>query len=278
MTHSTTEKRKIFHALHAEGCFVMPNPWDPGSAHALAQLGFKALASTSAGLCWSQAKPDGGLDLEQTLAHLRQLVACSELPINADFESGFALTLDELHANVQRAVATGVAGLSIEDSTGNPDDPLRPLDEAVERLQAARAAIDDSGSGILLTGRAENFFVGRPDLDDCLQRLQAYAAAGADCLYAPGIRTSEQIRAVLDAVAPKPVNVLIGWDSELSVADLARLGVRRISIGGALARTAWHGFLQAARQIAEQGSFAGLAAGTPAAELNALFADRKQQT
>lgn len=276
MTHSITEKRKIFHALHADGCFVMPNPWDPGSAHALAQLGFKALASTSAGLCWSQAKPDGGLDMEQTLAHLRQLVACSKLPINADFESGFALTPDELHANVQRAVATGVAGLSIEDSTGNPDAPLRPLDEAVERLQAARAAIDDSGSGVLLTGRAENFFVGRPDLDDCLQRLQAYAAAGADCLYAPGIRTSEQIRAVLDAVAPKPVNVLIGWDSELSVADLARLGVRRISIGGALARTAWHGFLQAARQIAEQGSFAGLAAGTPAAELNALFAERKQ--
>lgn len=276
MTHSIADKRKTFHALHAEGCFVMPNPWDPGSARALAQLGFKALASTSAGLCWSQARADGELDLEQTLAHLHQLVACSELPINADFESGFALTLDDLYTNVQRAVETGVAGLSIEDSTGNPDAPLRPLDEAVERLRAARAAIDDSGSGVLLTGRAENFFVGRPDLDDCLQRLQAYAAAGADCLYAPGIRTSEQIRAVLDAVAPKPVNVLIGWDSELSVADLARLGVRRISIGGALARTAWHGFLQAARQIAEQGSFAGLAAGTPAAELNALFAERKQ--
>lgn len=277
MSDPLTLKRDRFHQLHTTGCFVMPNPWDAGSAAMLAQMGFPALASTSAGYAWSQAKADGQLGLQATLTHLQELAACTELPLNADFESGFADDCETLYHNVQLAIATGVAGLSIEDSTGNPDDPLRPLDKAVERLAAARAAIDDSGSRVLLTGRAENFFVGRPDLDDCLERLQAYAAAGADCLYAPGIRTVEEIRAVVAAVAPKPVNVLIGWDSELSVEELAKLGVRRISVGGALARAAWHGFLQAARQIAEQGSFSGLAASTPAAELNAGFAKVSHQ-
>lgn len=268
------DKRTAFRALHANGCFVMPNPWDGGSARALAQMGFKALASTSAGLAWSQGHADGQLGLEDTLAHLRNLAASCELPVNADFESGFADTPEEVFRHVELAISTGVAGLSIEDSSGNPDAPLRPLDESVARLQAARAAIDASGANVVLTGRAENFFVGHPDLDDCLQRLRAYAEAGADCLYAPGIRTPEQIRAVLAAAAPLPVNVLIGWQSEFDVAELARLGVRRISVGGALARTAWQGFLQAARQIAIEGRFDHFATSTPAAELNRLFAPR----
>lgn len=266
---NTQEKRNAFHALHQSGCFVMPNPWDQGSARALEQMGFKALASTSAGLCWSRGHADGHLGLEQTLEHLQQLAAFTSLPVNADFESGFADNAEGVYRNVLRATETGVAGLSIEDSTGNPDAPLRPLEESLKRLQAAREAIDASGSKVLLTGRAEHFFVGMPDLDDCLHGLQAYAKAGADCLYAPGIRTREQITAVIGAVAPKPVNVLIGWDSDLSVAELESLGVRRISVGGA----AWNGFLQAARQIAEQGRFDALGQGTPAKELNERFAD-----
>lgn len=271
MPEAIHNKRAEFRMLHQTGCFVMPNPWDPGSAKALAQMGFKALASTSAGYAWSQGCADGQLGLEPALAHLRQLASVSELPLNADFESGFADMAEGVYTNVGLAIDTGVAGLSIEDSTGNPAVPLRSLSESLERLHAAREAIDASGSGVVLTGRAEHFFVGQPDLDDCLLRLQAYAKAGADCLYAPGIRTREQIIAVVTAVAPKPVNVLIGWDSALSVAELAQLGVRRISIGGALARTAWNGFLSAAREIAEQGRFSGLARGTPASELNKSF-------
>lgn len=271
MPTTSMQKRIEFRTLHQTGCFVMPNPWDPGSAKLLAQMGFKALASTSAGHAWSLGYADGQLGLESTLEHLRQLSNISELPVNADFESGFANTAEDVYKNVGLALQTGVAGLSIEDSTGHPEASLRSLEESLERLYAAREAIDASGSDIVLTGRAEHFFVGQPDLDDCLLRLQAYAKAGADCLYAPGIRTREQIVAVVAAVAPKPVNVLIGWDSDLCVAELAQLGVRRISVGGALARTAWHGFLQAARQIAEQGQFTGLAQGTPASELNGRF-------
>lgn len=262
------QKRAQFRALHQSGCFVMPNPWDAGSAKVLAQMGFKALASTSAGYAWSQGYADGQLGLTPTLEHLRQLARISELPINADFESGFADTADDVYKHVGLAIQTGVAGLSIEDSTGHPEKPLRSLEESLERLCAAREAIEAAGSDVVLTGRAEHFFVGQPDLDDCLLRLQAYAKAGADCLYAPGIRTREQISAVVAAVAPKPVNVLIGWDSDLSVTELEQLGVRRISVGGALARTAWYGFLQAAQQIAEQGRFGGLAHSTPASELN----------
>ncbi len=268
---TVADRRAAFRELHRRGCFVLPNPWDAGSARALQQLGFKALATTSAGHAWSRARADGQLARADALAHLRDMVAATDLPVNADFESGFAASLDELAQSVHLAIATGVAGLSIEDSSGDPRAPLRALDEAVQRMRVARATIDRNGGDTLLVGRAENFFVGVPDLDDAIRRLCAYADAGADCLYAPGIRTREQIGAVVAAVAPKPVNVLVGWDSELTVAQLAELGVRRISVGGALARSAWGGFLRAARSIAEHGRFDGFA-GTPSGdELNALF-------
>ncbi len=269
--HAVEQKRAAFRELHRSGCFVLPNPWDAGSARLLAQLGFKALASTSSGHAWSRARADGQLSRADTLAHLRKMAEATDLPLNADFESGFADTLEELAHSVRLAVETGVAGLSIEDSTGNPQAPLRELGEAVARLRAARRAIDDTGGDTLLIGRAENFFVGVPDLGDAIARLQAYAEAGADCLYAPGIRTREQIRAVVAAVSPKPVNVLIGWPSELSVQDLAALGVRRISVGGALARAAWGSFLQAARGIAEQGRFDGFNGIPSGTELNGWF-------
>ncbi len=270
-TPTIADRRATFRELHRSGCFVLPNPWDAGSARALQQLGFKALATTSSGHAWSQARADGQLSRDAILAHLRSMVEATELPINADFESGFGDTLDELAQSVRLAVDTGVAGLSIEDSTGDPQAPLRGLDEAVARLRVARATIDATGGDTLLVGRAENFFVGVPDLDDAIVRLRAYAEAGADCLYAPGIRTREQIAAVVAAVAPKPVNVLIGWDSELTVDELAALGVRRISVGGALARAAWGGFLHAARTIAQHGRFDGFNGSPTGTELNARF-------
>ncbi|WP_372592571.1 oxaloacetate decarboxylase, partial [Guyparkeria sp.] len=245
-----SQKRAAFRELHRSGCFVLPNPWDAGSAKILAGLGFKALATTSSGYAWSCGRADGQLSRAETLAHMRAMVDATGLPVNADFESGFAETADGVTESVGLAVETGVAGISIEDSTGDPNKPLRAIGESVERIRAARAAIDAKGGDTLLVGRAENFFVGRPDLDDTLLRLTAYADAGADCLYAPGIKTRDEIRAVVSAVAPEPVNVLIGWDSDLSVQDLADLGVRRISLGGALARAAWGGFMQAARSIA----------------------------
>ena len=268
---SIAQKRAAFRALHQSGCFVLPNPWDAGSASALASLGFKALATTSSGYAWSCARADGQLSRDETLAHMRYMVEASDLPINADFESGFADTPEGVAESVRMAVETGVAGISIEDSTGDAQAPLRSLAESVERMRAARAAIDATGGEALLIGRAENFFVGRPDLDDAILRLKAYADAGADCLYAPGIKTREQISAVVAAVAPKPVNVLIGWESDLTLQDLADLGVRRVSVGGALARAAWGGFLTAARLIAEQGRFDGFAGAPSGAELNALL-------
>lgn len=272
MSHpSISQKRAAFRALHQSGCFVLPNPWDAGSASALASLGFKALATTSSGYAWSRARADGQLSRDETLAHMRYMVEASDLPINADFESGFAGTPEGVAESVRMAVETGVAGISIEDSTGDAQAPLRSLAESVERMRAARAAIDATGGEALLIGRAENFFVGRPDLDDAILRLKAYADAGADCLYAPGIKTREQISAVVAAVAPKPVNVLIGWESDLTLQDLADLGVRRVSVGGALARAAWGGFLTAARLIAEQGRFDGFAGAPSGAELNALL-------
>ena len=252
---------------------MIPNPWDVGSALMLQGLGFKALATTSSGLAWSHGKPDGASTREDVLAHLRTMCAATELPINADFESGYAADATGVAESVRMAVDTGVAGLSIEDATGDPSNPLRPIDEAVARLKAARAAIDASGGGVLLVGRAENFIVGRPDLADTIVRLEAYAEAGADCLYAPGIRTRDEIEAVVRAVAPKPVNLLIGWPSDLTLAEAAALGVRRVSVGGALARAAWGGFLAAARGIAEEGRFDGLT-GTPGGELNAFFRER----
>ena len=268
---SVAARRLAFRALHESGCFVIPNPWDTGSARYLQGLGFRALATTSSGVAWSQGQADGGLSRDAVLAHLSEMVGATELPVNADFESGFGADPDGVAESVRQAVATGVAGLSIEDATGDPARPLHDIDVAVARLRAARRAIDDAGGDTLLVGRAENFIAGRPDLADTLARLQAYAAAGADCLYAPGIRGREQIAAVVKAVAPKPVNLLVGSASGLTLADIAALGVRRVSVGGALARSAWGGFMRAARSIAEEGRFDALADAASGQELDALF-------
>jgi 2-methylisocitrate lyase-like PEP mutase family enzyme len=243
-----------FRRLHAAGCFVMPNPWDVGTAVALEQLGFQALATSSAGYAWTLGRADNQLLLDDTLAHLRQVADAVNVPVNADFEGGFADDPEDVAANVKLAAATGVAGLSIEDSTGNADDPLYPFDLAVERVQAARRAIDESGTRVVLTGRSEGFVVGQPDLEETIRRLQAYAEAGADCLYAPRIETTEQVSAVVAAVAPKPLNLLANAPF-ITVAEAASLGVRRISVGGTLARTAWAGFLAAAEEIATKGTF-----------------------
>ena len=264
-------RRRAFRQLHESGCFVIPNPWDAGSARYLQTLGFKALATTSSGAAWRHAKADGQMSLNETLVHLREIVAATDLPVNADFEHGFAPDAAGVARNVRLALETGVAGLSIEDSTGDASEPLRDIALAVERMRAARAAIDESGGETLLIGRAENFIVGRPDLPDAIRRLQAYAEAGADCLYAPGIKTREQISAVVAAVAPKPVNLLIGFPTELTLRDIEALGVRRVSVGGALARTAWGGFMRAAQTIAAEGKFDGFADAASGAALNALF-------
>ncbi len=261
-----------FQTLHASGTFVIPNPWDLGSARLLVSLGFQALATTSSGFAWSTGRPDNHITLDDALAHMRMIAAGVDVPVNADFEGGFALDAAGVGENVARACDTGIAGLSIEDSTGDPREPLFAFDLALARIVAARQAVDQSGSGVLLTARTEGFIAGRPDLDETLLRLRAFAEAGADCLYAPGVRTVEQITAVVQAVAPKPVNVLVGGPFT-TVADLAQLGVRRVSVGGALARTAWAGFLAAAREIAGQGTFTAFGAAVPGAEMNALFSE-----
>ena len=270
MPVTTADKRASFRKMHDRGCFALPNPFDVGSAKALQHLGFKALASTSAGFAWTIGKSDNRVTLEDVLAHLTALCAAVDLPVNADFEGGFAHKPEKVAAHVARAVKTGVAGLSIEDSTGDAAKPLYERAFAIERIKAARAAIDADNSGVLLTGRCEGFLVGQADLDMVIDRLKAYSEAGADCLYAPGIKTREQISAVVKAVAPKPVNLLIGA-SGLSVAQAADLGVRRVSVGGSLARTAWAGFIRAAREIAEQGTFTELGNGYPGGELNKMF-------
>lgn len=255
---SLTERRRAFRRLHESGCFVLPNPWDAGSARYLQRLGFKALATTSAGCAWSCGVPDGAAGLEATLANVRAIVGATDLPVNADFEAGFASTPEGVASNVAACVAAGVAGLSIEDSTGRPGDPLYPLPVAVDRLRAARAAIDATQTGVLLVGRAECYLVGHPDpLGESLRRLTAYAEAGADVLYAPGAVTREDIAAIVSAVAPRPVNVVVARNIGLTVADLEALGVRRVSVGGALARAAWTGFARAAQTIADEGTFAG---------------------
>ncbi|MBW8376066.1 isocitrate lyase/phosphoenolpyruvate mutase family protein [Stenotrophomonas sp.] len=263
-------RRAAFRALHDTGCFVLPNPWDAGSARYLHSLGFQALASTSSGYAWSQAQADGTLTLEETLAHLHSLAAATPLPLNADFGDGFG-PLEEVGRNVTRAIATGVAGISIEDASVDPASPLRPLDDAVARVRAARRAIDESGEDVLLIGRAENFFVGRPDLHDAITRLRAYAEAGADCLYAPGISTREQIEAVVAAVAPRPVNLLVGSALPLTLQDIAAMGVRRVSVGGAMARTAWGGMMRASQLLRDEGRFDGFADAASGAVLNQLF-------
>jgi len=251
---TSSERIGEFRRLHASGCFVMPNPWDVGSARALAQLGFKALATTSAGCAWSLGRADNHVSLEEALAHLRAIAAAVDVPVNADFEGGFAVEPDGVAANVTLAVATGIAGISIEDSTGDAARPLHDFELAVERVRAARRAIDESGTGVVLTGRSEGFVCGRPDIDETVRRLRAYAEAGADCLYAPRISSTAHIAAIVAAVAPRPVNLLINAPF-ITVAEAAALGVRRISVGGTLARTAWAGFLEAATEIAEAGTF-----------------------
>ena len=267
---SVADKRRRFRQLHDAGCFVLPNPWDVGSARWLQGLGFAALASTSSGFAWSQGAADNKMQRDPVLDHLQALVAATDVPINADFENGFGADAADVAESVRLAVTTGVAGLSIEDSTGDADAPLFALDQAVTRLRAARAVIDAAGGEVLLVGRAECFLVGQPDLDQTITRLQAYAAAGADVLYAPGIRTPAQISAVVAAVSPKPLNLLVSSESSLTVADIAALGVRRISVGGALARSAWAGFQRAAQSLAD-GRFDGLSGAASGAALNAFF-------
>ncbi len=260
------EKCRVFRELHRAGCFVIPNPWDVGSARLLEQIGFRALATTSSGVAWSLGRTDNHVPLAQALDRIREIAASVSIPVNADFEGGFAIAADDVYTNVAAATQTGVAGLSIEDSTGDSAHPLFELSLAVDRIRAARRAIDESGRGVLLTGRSEGFIAGRPDLAETIRRLTAYADAGADCLYAPGIRSEADISAVVNAVAPKPVNVL-AWTDFTTVADLTRLGVRRISIGGALARAAYGAFLGAAREIADNGTFTALGRAISSGEL-----------
>lgn len=264
---------EAFRKLHEAGCFVMPNPWDFGSARWLRGQGFKALATTSAGYAFTQGRADQDVPRDMMLAHLSDIVkAVPDLPVNADFENGYADTPDGVAANVKLCVATGVAGLSIEDATGRQDEPLYAFELAVERIKAARKAIDETGSGVVLTARAECFLTGHPEaLKESVRRIEAYAAAGADVLYAPGPKTPADIGAIVAAAGGKPVNTLIYGDFGLSVADIAATGTRRISIGGALARAAWAAFIEATRLIAEEGSFKGFAGNGPSAPLNPFF-------
>jgi 2-methylisocitrate lyase-like PEP mutase family enzyme len=265
-----SERVESFRRLHESGCFVIPNPWDIGSTRVLASLGFSALATTSSGFAWSLGRRDNGITLDEALTHFQSIASSVDVPVNGDFEGGFGVEPDAVAPNVAKATRTGIAGLSIEDSTGDPARPLFEFALSVDRIRAARQAIDASGTGVLLTARSEGFIVGRPDLPETIRRLTAFAEAGADCLYAPGIRKKEDILSVVQAVSPKPVNVLVGSDFT-TVSELAALGVRRISVGGALARAAWTGFLLAAREIAQRGTFAGLASVVSFADLNSLF-------
>lgn len=268
-------QRAAFRKLHQSGCFVMPNPWDAGTARYLRKLSFRALATTSAGFGFSRGLPDtaSALTRDAVLAHVGEIVAAAaDLPVNADFQSGYALDPEGVAESVRICIDTGVAGLSIEDATGESERPLYELPEALDRIRAARAAIDSCGADVLLTARAECFLVGHPDpLRESIRRLQAYAEAGTDVLFAPGPREREDLRAIVASLSPKPVNVLMSSHTGLRVSDLAEMGVRRVSVGSALARAAWTGFISAARQIAEEGSFAGLEGAIPFAELNALF-------
>lgn len=272
MSQSTASKRARFRELHKAGCFVIPNPWDIGSARILESLSFKALATTSAGFAWTLGRADNQVTIDQVIVHLQALAAATDLPINADFENGFAEDLGALAANVTRACRTGIAGLSIEDAIPRQHQQLYSLTDATARIRAARGAIDASGEDVMLVGRAEGFIAGKPDLDDVVARLTAYADAGADCLYAPGLTTDAQIAAIVRAVAPKPVNVLV-TQAGFTVPRLAALGVRRISVGGALARAAWGGFMRAAQEIATHGTFDSFAQAASGRDLNALMTE-----
>ncbi len=265
-----SERSATFRRLHESGCFVIPNPWDAGSARVLQSLGFKALATTSAGLAWSLGRRDNRVSLLEVIEHAKAVNAAVEIPVNVDFEDGFTAEPARLAQNVQQLLTTGIAGLSIEDSTRNAPEPLYDFELAVERVIAAREAIDNSGTGTLLTARSEGFIVNRPDIDETIRRLVAFSAAGADCLYAPGIQRLAHIKAVVEAVAPKPVNILV-WSGFTTVEQLAELGVRRISTGGALARAAWTGFFGAAREIAEKGTFGGFDQSVAGSEIEVTF-------
>lgn len=271
-TSDFTARRADFRRLHETGCFVIPNPWDAGTARYLSGLGFKALATTSAGFAFSRGLPDGAVSRDAMLAHVSEIVASVELPVNADFEFGYAHEPDGVAENVRLCIATGVAGLSIEDATGDHDKPLYELALAVERIKAARAAIDGSGTDVLLTARAECFLVGHSDpLRESIRRLQAFAAAGADVLYAPGPTKRDDIEAIVAAADPKPVNVLLSSNTGLSIADLGGLGVRRVSVGSGLSRAAWTGFIHAAKELAEQGTATAFDGMVSHRELNAFF-------
>jgi 2-methylisocitrate lyase-like PEP mutase family enzyme len=274
MAPNIAAARAAFRKLHESGCFVIPNPWDIGSARYLRHLGFQALATTSSGFAFSRGLPDdeAAVGRSAVLAHFAEIAAATDLPVNADFQSCYAARGEDVGESVRLCVETGVSGLSIEDSTRDPAHPLRDLDVSVERVKAARAAIDATRSGVLLTARAECFLTGHPEpLREAIRRLEAYAAAGADVLYAPGPRTREDIRAIISAVAQKPVNVLMGANLGFNVTDLAEMGARRISVGSALARAAWTGFIRAAKAIADEGSFSGFEGLVPGLELHKLF-------
>ena len=272
MTKSATaDKRQTFRTLHQSGCFVIPNPWNVGTARYLQGLGFKALATTSSGFAHSQGFADGGQSCDEVLAHFAEIAAASDLPVNADFENGYADDIGRMAENVTRCIATGVAGLSIEDATGDDANPLYEFDVALARVKAARAAIDKAGGDVVFTARTEGFIKNRPDLDETIRRLKAFADAGADCLYSPGIKTREQIEATVKAVAPKPINFLNSGAFGLTVKDLADMGVRRISVGGSLARVATHAFIKTATEIAKDGTFDGFAGIMTNAELNKFF-------
>jgi 2-methylisocitrate lyase-like PEP mutase family enzyme len=273
---TVADKRKTFRKLHESGCFVIPNPWNVGTARYLQGLGFKALATTSAGHAHALGFPDGAQSLDVVLAHYWELVQATDVPLNADFENAFADDPDGVAVNVTRCIATGVAGLSVEDSPKS-DKPLYDFDLSVARVEAARAAIDRAGGDVVFTARAENFIRGVPDLDDVIRRLKAYAAAGADCLYAPGIKTKDQIEAVVKAVAPKPINFLNGGDFGFTVGNLAAMGVRRISVGASLARVAMHAFVKTATEIAKEGKFTGFAGLMTNQELNKFFSEDREK-
>lgn len=271
---SVADKRRVFRNLHESGCFIIPNPWDVGSARYLQGLGFKALATTSAGFAFTRGYPDGQFSRELALAHCRELGEATDVPLNVDYEGGYADDPDGVAESVRLCVETGIAGLSIEDSTGNPEKPLYDFDHAVARVKAARAAIDKAGGDVVFTARTEGFVRGRPDLAETIRRLKAFADAGADCLYPPGIKTREEIATVV--ALGKPVNFLMVNATNFSASDLAEMGVRRISTGGTLARTAWTGFMRAAREVAEHGTFKSFDGTVANAELNAFFReDRK---
>src|SRR5438477_11848050 len=266
---NTRAKREVFRRLHESGCFAIPNPWDIGTARYLQHLGFKAIATTSAGFAFSRGLSDGAVNRDEMLAHIKELVDATDIPVNADYENGYADDPEDVAESVKLCVGTGVAGLSIEDATDRKESRLYDVDLAVERIRAAKAAIGDSG--VVLVGRAEGFLVGREKIDQVIRRLIAYSEAGADWLYAPGFKERDHIKAIVECVAPKPSNVLIGGAIGLTMRDAASLGARRVSVGGAFARAGWGGFIRSAKELIEKGTFDELANAASYAELQKLF-------